>query len=356
MKTFDFGQCLPLLTRGRTVIEGRGLDSTAVYQSLIAYPYDIERAHAEARAILVIAAQWRPLPDLTILIDDDVTTAIGRAEQRDGRRFTPEQVSIHHQAARLFSLLAADYPDRFEVIDRRTTGIRQAQAQCTAWITGPAIARTPTSRPGRYGLGELGRADWLPYRLTVRRAAWLGARQVIDFGEHVLGQQARILDDARMLGQLGRSQPRHLVCRWARGNAVGDRHVDEIHVDMWARLMPVRRHPHLQDPPRNRDRDVWCTRRQRHRQRQQQAGREPGLLAHLAQHGLSGSLIGLHMTPRREQHLQPRVHDQAEPLPLSELGEDQRARRRLFLHRRRRHRLPFRRRDPIIAHLKIRHT
>jgi dTMP kinase len=137
VKTFDFGQCLPLLTRGRTVIEGRGLDSTAVYQSLIAYPDDIERAHAEARAILVIAAQWRPLPDLTILIDDDVTTAIGRAEQRDGRRFTPEQMSIHRQAARLFSLLAADYPDRFEVIDRRTTGIRQAQAQCTAWITGP---------------------------------------------------------------------------------------------------------------------------------------------------------------------------------------------------------------------------
>lgn len=136
VKTFDFEQCLPLLTRGEAVIEGRGLDSIAVYQSLITYPDDIERSHAEARAILAIAAQWRPLPDMTILVADDVTTAVSRAEQRDSRRFTAEQVSIHHEADTLFRLLAADHPDRFQVIDRRTTGIRQAQAQCTDWISG----------------------------------------------------------------------------------------------------------------------------------------------------------------------------------------------------------------------------
>lgn len=136
VKTFDFEQCLPLLTRGEAVIEGRGLDSIAVYQALITCPDGLERAHAETRAILAIAAQWRPLPDLTILVADDVTTAIDRAEQRDGRRFTADQVRIHHQANTLFRLLAADYPDRFRVIDRRTADTRQAQAQCTAWITG----------------------------------------------------------------------------------------------------------------------------------------------------------------------------------------------------------------------------
>lgn len=136
VKTFDFERCLPLLTRGEAVIEGRGLDSIAVYQSLITYPDDIERSHTEAREILAIAAQWRPLPDMTILVADDVTTAVGRAEQRDSRRFTAEQVSIHHQADTLFRLLAADHPDRFQVIERRTTGIRQAQEQCSDWISG----------------------------------------------------------------------------------------------------------------------------------------------------------------------------------------------------------------------------
>jgi len=136
VKTSDFEHHLPLLARGQAVIEGRGLDSTAVYQSLITSPGDLDRAHAEARAILAIAAQWRPLPDLTILITDDVTTAIERAEQRDHRRFTAEQMSIHHQAARLFSLLATDYPDRYQTIDRRATSMRQAQAHCAEWITG----------------------------------------------------------------------------------------------------------------------------------------------------------------------------------------------------------------------------
>jgi dTMP kinase len=136
VKTFDCTQCLPPLMRGEAVIEGRSVDSIAVYQSLITYPDDLDRAHAEALAILAIAAQWRPMPELTILIADDVPTAIGRAEQRDSRRFTAEQVSIHQQADTLFRLLATDQPDRFRVIDRRMTGMQQAQAHCATWISG----------------------------------------------------------------------------------------------------------------------------------------------------------------------------------------------------------------------------
>lgn len=136
VKTFDFSACLPLLMRGEAVIEGRSLDSIAVYQSLISHPDDLDRAHADAQAILAIAAQWRPLPDLTMLIADDVAAAISRVEQRDGERFTAEQVHLHHQADTLFRLLAADQPDRFQVIDRRTTGVRQIQAQLSAWVTG----------------------------------------------------------------------------------------------------------------------------------------------------------------------------------------------------------------------------
>lgn len=37
------------------------------------------------------SARWRPLPDLTIVITDDVKAAVSRAEVRDGTAYTPEQ-------------------------------------------------------------------------------------------------------------------------------------------------------------------------------------------------------------------------------------------------------------------------
>ena len=45
----------------------------------------------EAREILELAAEWRPLPDLTILITDDPATAISRAERRDNRTVAGEE-------------------------------------------------------------------------------------------------------------------------------------------------------------------------------------------------------------------------------------------------------------------------
>ena len=64
---------------GHTVIEGRSLHSTAVYQSLIMNPDDNEAAFVLARRILDDAAQWRPLPDLTVVLTDDVTAAVAAA-------------------------------------------------------------------------------------------------------------------------------------------------------------------------------------------------------------------------------------------------------------------------------------
>ncbi|MGH8887776.1 MAG: thymidylate kinase [Egibacteraceae bacterium] len=102
VKMHDYESCLLPLRQGCLVVEGRSLHSVAVYQSLILHPDDPPQALAEARAILELAGQWRPLPDLTILLIDDVTAAIRRAEQRDNKRFTDEERLMHHQAAVLF--------------------------------------------------------------------------------------------------------------------------------------------------------------------------------------------------------------------------------------------------------------
>jgi dTMP kinase len=119
IKMFDYeAGCAAALAEGRTVIEGRSVHSIAVYQSLIRHPGD-EDAYRQARIILDLAAVWRPMPDLTILITDDVATAVRRAEARDGRRYTNEQWQLHRRAAALFDRLAADDAGRVRVLDRR---------------------------------------------------------------------------------------------------------------------------------------------------------------------------------------------------------------------------------------------
>jgi dTMP kinase len=100
VKMFDFERCRASLAAGRLVLEGRSVHSTAVYQSLICHPADENAAYQQARALLDLAAAWRPMPDLTILIADDTDIAIGRAQRRDGRTYTAEQRRMHERAAR----------------------------------------------------------------------------------------------------------------------------------------------------------------------------------------------------------------------------------------------------------------
>lgn len=120
IKAYDYeAQCLPALRHGHVVFEGRSLHCTAVYQSLITHPNDDDQARREMRAILDIAAQWRPLPDLTFLITDDPAAAAKRAEQRDCRAFSPGYRRIHDRAAALYEQAATDCPGNITVIDRR---------------------------------------------------------------------------------------------------------------------------------------------------------------------------------------------------------------------------------------------
>jgi dTMP kinase len=135
IKTYDYeANCAPALHRGQLVLEGRSMHCVAVYQSLILHPENDQRAYDEMRAILDIAMQWRPLPDLTFLITDDVNAAVGRAERRDGIIFTPEHRRFHHRAAALFDRLAADAPGMVTVIDRRHLSNNDAVALMRARI------------------------------------------------------------------------------------------------------------------------------------------------------------------------------------------------------------------------------
>jgi dTMP kinase len=157
IKMHDYeAHAVPALRRGRLVLEGRSIHSTAVYQSLITNPADDEAAYQHARAILALAERWRPPPDLTILLIDDVTTALQRAEQRDARAYTPEQRQLHGRAAVLFERLAEADPQRIPIVDRRQLGPDEAVAWMADQITSASISCLPepaTADDGSAGCG-----------------------------------------------------------------------------------------------------------------------------------------------------------------------------------------------------------
>jgi dTMP kinase len=135
IKMYDFEATLPTLLAGRTVIEGRSIYSTAIYQSLIMHPDDHHTAAASVAHILDTAARWRPLPDLTIVITDDPQAAIHRAEARDGITFTAEQWALHHHAAPLFEHLATIDPEHVRSLDRREHNTNALVTTIGEWIT-----------------------------------------------------------------------------------------------------------------------------------------------------------------------------------------------------------------------------
>ena len=117
IKTYDYEATMHAASPGQIIIDGRSLDTTAVYQSVLMHSSDGQAALEEARRILHLAGQWRPLADLTILISGDTKLALDRASQRDQRPFTPEERLIELRASRIYSQLAAEDPARIRVLD-----------------------------------------------------------------------------------------------------------------------------------------------------------------------------------------------------------------------------------------------
>jgi thymidylate kinase len=73
-----------------------------------------------ANEIYALAAKWRRAPDVTFLIEDDLDTAIKRAQDRLGRPFTEDESLILRRASNLYSEYAGFHKDRIIRLDRRT--------------------------------------------------------------------------------------------------------------------------------------------------------------------------------------------------------------------------------------------
>jgi dTMP kinase len=134
IKRHDLDTVIPALSSGRAVVEGRSVDTTAVCQALLLHPEDPDTALDTASALLDLASSYRPLPDLTILVTDDPSQALTRAQRRDRCVFTAEQAAFMSEACTLFERLAATDPVRYRVVDRRHVDEYEAAEKIRAWI------------------------------------------------------------------------------------------------------------------------------------------------------------------------------------------------------------------------------
>lgn len=106
-------------TSAGIVLEDRGVDSVAIYQSLILAGLDAPatQVHRLMELIYATAGHWRPVPDRTLLLTDDLGTCISRLEQRTGQTIAASDRVLICRVARLFAGQAAHEPSRFRVVD-----------------------------------------------------------------------------------------------------------------------------------------------------------------------------------------------------------------------------------------------
>lgn len=107
------------LESGKTVIQDRGIDTVAIYQTILI----LKSNHLSMSSLELVEYihnfidDFYPLPDTTFLLYGNLTTCIERAEIRDGVPFTENEKILLETAQQLYLSYAAKHPDRFVIID-----------------------------------------------------------------------------------------------------------------------------------------------------------------------------------------------------------------------------------------------
>jgi dTMP kinase len=104
----------------RVVLEDRGVDTVAVYQAAIMAGRAAPLADVLTIAdrVYATASAWRPPPDRTVLLIDDLQACIARYQSRTGPLFDADRLLLA-QVADLYLAQASREPSRFTIIDRR---------------------------------------------------------------------------------------------------------------------------------------------------------------------------------------------------------------------------------------------
>lgn len=120
LKVREYELLTQMATPPRVVLEDRGMDTVALYQAaiLLGPDADDETTWVLAQQIHATAALWRPAPDLTLLLLDDIEHCLRRYAAREGTPMTAEEQHLVARVARLYQRQAEHEPGRFRVVRR----------------------------------------------------------------------------------------------------------------------------------------------------------------------------------------------------------------------------------------------
>lgn len=128
------------------VLEDRGIDTVAMYQAAILTGPTASTPEAlqVAQRIYRTAAAWRPPPQCTLLLTDDLDTCLRRFADRTGQPVCAADAALIAQVHGLYLAQAAAEPRRFVIIDR--VGRTEAQVVADLEDQCRSLLETPCTR------------------------------------------------------------------------------------------------------------------------------------------------------------------------------------------------------------------
>jgi len=144
LKVRDYEQVAAMAAPPRWVLEDRGVDTVAVYQAAV-----LGGGPALVDQIAAIMTMWRPRPDLTILLTDDLDACIARYTARTGAPVSTADRALLSIINDLYACRASNEPDRWRVCPVGSREPGDVLDQLEAW------ARGVTARVGCRG-GDAG--------------------------------------------------------------------------------------------------------------------------------------------------------------------------------------------------------
>ncbi|MDQ3273690.1 MAG: thymidylate kinase [Actinomycetota bacterium] len=124
LKVREYELVMQMATPPPIVLEDRGIDTVALYQAAILLGPDVsdDDTWALAQQIHATAAMWRPAPELTLLVTDDIGNCLDRYAEREGAPMTDEEQHLVTRVARLYERQAEHEPERFRIVHRAGRG------------------------------------------------------------------------------------------------------------------------------------------------------------------------------------------------------------------------------------------
>lgn len=108
---------LPALQANKRVLQDRGADTTCIYAAIEL----AKRGEGHFRELYNRLMRQRrllgPVPERVFLLVDEFNKCVERAEKRNGKKYTEDELEYLKQIDEEFRLIAEDNPERFMVID-----------------------------------------------------------------------------------------------------------------------------------------------------------------------------------------------------------------------------------------------